>query len=102
MLWNRNSGFPQAHVTSNLDPQLQRADDGQGGGSIRRNREADPNFFVIKILTSNPLGPKILQGIFAEPAPVKAFKRVGGGGVPTKPPDFPETKLSRTASQSLF
>ena len=37
-------------------------------------------FFVIKILTSNPLGLKILQSIFVEPAPVKAFREGGGRG----------------------
>jgi hypothetical protein len=67
-------------VTSNLDPQIQKADDGQGGGGIRKNRGAALNSFVVKILTSKPLGLKILQGIFVEPAPVKAFRELGGGG----------------------
>ena len=40
-------------------------------------------FFVIKILTSNPLGLKILQSIFVEPAPVKAFREGGGRGYPS-------------------
>jgi hypothetical protein len=31
-------------------------------------------------LTSNPLAFKILQTIFANPAPLKAFQGVGGGG----------------------
>jgi hypothetical protein len=40
------------------------------------------NSFVVKILTSKPLGLKILQTLFAKPAPVKAFGGGGGGGMP--------------------
>jgi hypothetical protein len=43
-------------------------------------REKACNSFVVKILTSKPLGLKILQGILANPAPVKAFRC--GGGIP--------------------
>jgi hypothetical protein len=92
--------FPQSIVTSNLDPQIQKADYGQGGGGIRKNRGAALNSFVIKILTSKPLGLKILQGIFVEPAPVKAFRELGGGGVPTKPADFPKMKLPGNAPRN--
>ncbi len=50
------------------------------------------NSFVPKILTSNPYAFKILQTIFAEPAPVKAFEGVGGRGYSQTGPDFPKTK----------
>lgn len=36
--------------------------------------------FGIKILSSNPYALKILQTIFVNLAPVKAFKGEGGGG----------------------
>lgn len=44
--------------------------------------EKADKFFVVKILTCKPLRLKILQSIFADPAPVKAFRGVGGGGYP--------------------
>jgi hypothetical protein len=75
---NSIPSFPHADVTSNLDPEIQRADHRQGGGGIRRNRGADPNSFVVKILTSKPLGLKILQGIFAEPCQSRLPKGWGG------------------------
>ena len=74
--------FPQPNVTSDLDPKIQRADHRQGGGGARRKRERGSNSFVLKILTSKPLGLKILQTIFVNPAPVAAFGGVGGGGYP--------------------
>jgi hypothetical protein len=70
------------NVTSDLDPRIQTADHCLGGGGARRNREPGSNSFVPKILTPKPLGLKILQTIFANPAPVAAFKGVGGGGYP--------------------
>lgn len=76
-------------MTSNLDLEIQRADGCQGKGGIRETREQRANSFAVKILTSKPLGLKILQSIFAEPAPVKAFRGVGGG-VPSKPGLFPK------------
>jgi hypothetical protein len=45
-----------------------------------------PKSFVLNILTSKPLGLKILQSNFAKPAPVAAFERgrEGEGYLPTK------------------
>jgi len=40
-------------------------------------------------LTFNPNELKILQTLFAKPAPVKGFERVGEGGIPLSP-DFPK------------
>jgi hypothetical protein len=45
---------------------------------------ADPDkSFIINIFTSNPLQLKILQTLFANPAPVEAFRGDRGGGLPT-------------------
>jgi hypothetical protein len=52
-----------------------RVEHGQGGGGTQGGHETARKFFVINILTSKPLRLKILQTIFAKPAPVKAFKR---------------------------
>ena len=41
-----------------------------------------PKSFVLKILTSNLFDIKILQTLFADPAPSKAFRGYGGRGVP--------------------
>lgn len=43
-----------------------------------------PNAFVFKILTSKIFDIKILQTLFADPAPVKAFRGWGEGGTPRK------------------
>ena len=48
------------------------------------------NSIVFKILTSNPYGLKILQTLFAKPAPVKPFQGVRGRGVPLTTPNFPK------------
>jgi hypothetical protein len=77
-------------VTSNLDPGIQTADDRQGGGSARRNPEPDSNSFVLRIMTSKLLGLKILQTIFANPAPVAAFSGWGRGGTPQNRWFFPK------------
>src|ERR1019366_10571815 len=95
----RSSVLRAAPVTSNLDLQIQRADHRQGGGGLRKNRESGPKSFVVKLLTSKPLRLKILQSIFANPAPVKPFRRVGKGGYPTRSPGFPGTKHARDASR---
>jgi hypothetical protein len=42
------------------------------------------NSFVVNIMTSKPLALNILQTTFANPAPVKGFRGVGGRGVPPK------------------
>ena len=39
------------------------------------------NSILFKILASNSYGLKILQTLFAKPAPVKPFQGVGGRGV---------------------
>jgi len=46
--------FHNSDVTSDLDPQLERADACQGGSGRWKNRNMDPKLFEIKILTSNP------------------------------------------------
>jgi hypothetical protein len=89
-------------VTSDLDPGIQRADHGQGGGGAHRNRERGSNSFVLKILTSKPLPLKILQGIFANPAPVVAFRGWGEGEYLLKTRDFPETDSPKKRSSALL
>jgi hypothetical protein len=64
-----------------------------------------PNFFVIKILTSKSWRLKILQRIFAEPAPVKAFRGVGEGGTSLNPRfsrNEPRANRLRTASRKTI
>jgi hypothetical protein len=70
------------NVTPNLASTGQRADDVQGGGGSNSDRDDGSKYFGIKILTSKPLGLKILQTIFANPAPVAAFRGGGGRGYP--------------------
>ena len=48
-----------------------------------------PNAFVFKILTSKIFDIKILQTLFAKPAPSKTFREYGGGGVPRFRIQFP-------------
>jgi len=59
-------------------------------------------FIVIKILTSNSFVFKILQPLFAKPAPIKPFRGVGGGGYTPLAKIFPKrTRLKRSpTSQS--
>jgi hypothetical protein len=64
----KSAGSPLAfstaqNVTSNLDPEIQRADHRQGGGGAGTDREPGPNSFVIKILTSKLFEDRILRGI---------------------------------------
>jgi hypothetical protein len=70
-------------VTSDLAPPRSKADHGQGVSGTATSPEKARKLFVIKILTSNPLRLNILQGIFANPAPIKAFRGVEGGGYPS-------------------
>jgi hypothetical protein len=70
--------FPQLDVTCDLAPRSKRADHRQGGSGIRLSAKKSPKSFVIKILTSKPLELKILQTLFADPAPVAASQ--GGWG----------------------
>jgi hypothetical protein len=95
-------GFPQPNVTSNLDLKIQRADHSRGGGGAGRNPERGSNSIVLKILTSKPLGLKILQTIFANPAPVAAFRGVGGEGDTPENHDFPKTDSPKSASRRQF
>src|SRR5579863_5563312 len=48
------------------------------------------SYCVFKILNSKSLGLKILQSIFARPAAVAAFRRLGGRGYHTGSRSFPE------------
>src|SRR5258708_22045199 len=53
---------------------------GKGGRSISSHSKIWRNSFVLKILTSKPLGLKILRRLFANPAPSAAFRGWGEGG----------------------
>lgn len=94
--------FPQPNVTSNLDPEIQRADHRQGGGGTQPILQKARKCFQLKILTSNSYRLKILQTIFADPAPVKAFRGVGEGGIPQFSPTFPKRERSNALSARLF
>ncbi|SRR6266567_789678 len=74
--------FHRTVVTSELATRAKRAEHGQGGGGIRDFRRSSAKCFVVKILTSKPLGLKILQRLFAGSAPGKAFHGDGEGGTP--------------------
>src|ERR1700739_1107084 len=52
-------------------------DGAAGAGESRKS-------LVIKILIRNPCTLKILQILFAKPAPVKPFREWGGGGYPSQ------------------
>jgi hypothetical protein len=96
----RHPGFPQAIVTSALVQEIQRADHCQGGGGVQEIRGAAPNSFAVKILTSKSNGLNILQGSFAKPAPIKAFRGGGPGGYLTNPQiSQNETRLQRTLQE---
>ena len=68
-------------VTSDLARPFRFVHHRQGGGGRSRASESTGNSFVLKILTSKLFALKILQTIFANPAPSKAFRGMGGGGV---------------------
>jgi len=81
-------------VTSDLDPPCESEDDGQGGDGIGR-RSRPPKSFVIKIMTFNPQGLKILQTLLAKPAPVKPFPWSRERGVSLAKQNLPpKTSLS--------
>jgi hypothetical protein len=82
-------------VTSNLDFKSQSADHRQGGGGRRQIRARGYKSFVFNILTSNPLGLKILQTIFANPALVKAFRGVEEGGYLSTSTLLPKITLTK-------
>src|SRR5580658_1050822 len=54
------------------------------------SHNASHNSFALKILTSKLFDIKILQTVFADPAPSKASRGMGGGGVPQAIDDFPD------------
>jgi len=72
-------------LTEDFKPQIMAKE-----GFVRRMHEPTRNSFIFKILTSKPLGLKILQTIFANPAPVAAFRGLAGGGYPLKSGVFPK------------
>ncbi len=67
-----------------------------------------PNAFVFKILTSKIFDIKILQTLFAKPAPSKTFREYGGeGGTPIshsvpEPATAARRFISRRNSQPLL
>ena len=62
----------------------------QGAGNPPKGLQKPRKFFVVKILIPNSYALKILQTLFANPAPVAAFEKGGGGGVPLKSHGFPK------------
>jgi hypothetical protein len=89
-------GFPQPSVTSDLDPRIQTADHGQGGGCADRNRERGSDSFVLKIFTFKPLPLKILQSILANPGAGSGIQRWGEGHF-CKTRDFSRNGLAEKA-----
>ncbi|MFZ0761908.1 MAG: hypothetical protein WAM69_18330, partial [Candidatus Sulfotelmatobacter sp.] len=63
-----------------------------------KHRDKGSKSFVVKILTSKLFDIKILRTLFADPAPVKAFRGWQEGGIPEK------RRFSRneTASRATF
>jgi hypothetical protein len=85
-------------VTSDLAFRGKFVDHGQGGGGIQKFRGIHNKSIVFNILTLNPFTLKILQTLFAKPAPVKFLPWVGGeGGTPCKS-EFPKTDLLEMSS----
>ncbi len=79
-------------MTSNLAFNKKKADYRQSANGTIFARENTRKLFVIRILTSKPLPLRILQAIFANPAPVKAFRGGGGGGGYPSNPGFPQNE----------
>jgi len=77
-------------VTSDLARFSRKADHRQGVSGIRQGLKKARKLFEIKILTPNSYALKILQTIFAKPAPVKAFRGMGGRGYTSKRNVFPK------------
>lgn len=71
-------------VTSNLAPHRKLADHSRGAGCISSESNLRHKSFVLKILTSKLFAIKILQTLFANAAPSKPFRGMGGGGLPQK------------------
>jgi hypothetical protein len=72
--------FPQLNVTSDLAHKKEKADHRHGEWGARASLPKSCNPFVVKILTFKPYGLKILQTLFAKPAPIKAFQMGRGRG----------------------
>jgi hypothetical protein len=81
--------FHTHRVTSNLAPTISSARSWPKRAYWREPHWRTPNSHVLKILTSKLFDIKILQTLFANPAPSKAFRRWGGGGYPAFAPTFP-------------
>lgn len=81
-------------MTFNLAPTIELSDDRRSERS-RQSSTPQPNSFGIKILTPKSKGLKILRTIFADPAPSKAFRGMGGGGYRNQAVNFPETKFAQ-------
>jgi hypothetical protein len=79
---SRRENIHSHNVTSDLARAFRFVHHRQGGGGRSRACNSMRNSFVLKILTSKLFGLKILQTLFANPAPSKAFKGYGGGGIP--------------------
>src|SRR5579864_2952745 len=92
---NRTYHVLTTHVTSNLALHSKRADHIPGEGSIREGPGKASNSFIVKILTSKPLALKILQTLFGNPAPLKAFRGGWGGGIPLN------TSISQNSSPEI-
>jgi hypothetical protein len=90
-------GISQLNVTSDLAHKKEKADHRHGEWGARASLQKACNSFVVKILTSNPYALKILQTLFAKPAPVKAFQRDTGRGVPTSIPKIPKMASRKNA-----
>jgi hypothetical protein len=69
-------------VTSDLVPLIKIARSWPRRTGYGEPYRLTPNSFVLKILTSKLFGIKILQTIYAGPAPSKTLRRYGGGGYP--------------------
>jgi hypothetical protein len=59
-----------------------REDDRRGGSGVDPSGKRGAKSFEVKILISNSSALKILRAIFADPAPVKAFRGKRGRGYP--------------------
>jgi hypothetical protein len=93
---------PQPDVTSALAPEFQKADHYRGESSNKPLVKKARKVFEIKILTSNPQRLNILQPMFANPAPVKAFSGWWGeGGTPTRG-GFPNWNYVNLASATTI
>jgi hypothetical protein len=66
-------------ATSNLALHPHLAHHRQGGGSRSTESNLAHKSFALKILTSKLFAIKILQTLFANPAPSKPFRGMGGG-----------------------